>query len=903
MVVMVKMVKMVVMEGMVVMEVEIRMVEMEVLGKFILFFFFLILIICIFFNVISFNYSGNGGDGGRGGQGGRGGDGGNGATVVIKVEDPLILSIIEVDVTGGKGGVNGADGQPGYGGSGGSGGFGGAAGHWTETFTRYRGDGTTYTETLEYSSNPGISGRSGKDGKTPPSSQGKSNSQGRIGLHGKVSFCVTVESKIARSVGTPYRPAIKQSDVPTLIPKPKNFFCEGTQADPFVYGQELIFGPILPVNCGGLACPPSKIVFLTIVKEGRNTESKFYPVIPAPVDTRYGCIANEFQHSLTMNVPSLSMSKNILTYDMKWPWDFEYSRDLKIQGSFWYVLTVDDVSFAPTEKDVDISSKELKISVDVPIEIKTRFYQKKDSLQAPQSLAIGENEIATVTFQLRNKLNIGTIPRGYGRFLLRFASTKLPMEYVDISPKFSIQCDNINTKITDPKIRTVSGDTPELKPLASATVETKLTLPKIFAMDLFDYSTAGTLISYRPELWCDNVLAQYGNTLQTRISPPRPPVSNILSTDILIFSHFQFANADYILLSNLFSKLGCRTYFLDYDHFCNNSKVASTTEGISLEFWRAQKGIATIIWMPPENNSNLLSSSQIQDHLSEGGKIILGSKSTYTYTTTKDTVPYPLHGRSCVFTSERASIYNFQGDHVSDNSILGQNMTILLVNALAVMSPVDLLTILWGKRMLLNTMVNDIQLKKYQKVPDAGCCGCYWLCGIQSTKIVPELSAACTIHDCILSTLRTHLTLDLENFQVSQSKEHCYCIQDIIKFVTDHVLEKETTEQIAYFARDIDALYHACSLETHKFKNSKKEFVNNWNNFKEMFVPIFEKCREITEGYFVDDTIILGERIKDICVISGFSVRKKGFFKKQESLNVGEGSQYSFSVQSISSKK
>lgn len=477
------------------------------------------------------------------------------------------------------------------------------------------------------------------------------------------------------------------------------------------------------------------------------------------------------------------------------------------------------------------------------------------------------------------------------------------MEYIDSSPKLSIKADTVKMNVSDPKVRTVSGDTPELKPSQSIPIETKLSLPVIFSKNLFDYSPVGTYISYRPELWCDDALAQYGNTSRTRISPPRPPKTNISSTDILIFSHSQFTNIDYTHLSNLFSKIGCRTYFLDYDHFNNSTKQGSTRSEALLEYWRDQKGIATIIWLPSDNNSDLLTDSNIQQHLNDGGKIILGPKSNYTYSTTRDSVPYPNHGRSCVYTSERVSIFNFQNEQVTDTSINGQITTILLVNALAVMSPIDLLTILWEKRNLLTTKVNEIQLKKYSKVADSGCCGCYWLCGVSKSKIIPELSDACTIHDCILSTLRTHLTLDLENFLSAQSKDHCYCIEEIIKFCTDKILGKETNEQIAYFARDIDALYHACDLEKHKFKNTKKDFLNKWNGYKDIFNPIFEKCREITEGYFVDDTIILGERVKDICVISGFSVRKKGFLKKQESLNVGEDSQYSFSSRSNASKK
>lgn len=353
-----------------------------------------------------------------------------------------------------------------------------------------------------------------------------------------------------------------------------------------------------------------------------------------------------------------------------------------------------------------------------------------------------------------------------------------------------------------------------------------------------------------------------------------------------------------MLLSNLFLKLGIKTYFLDYEHYCNLSNQ------IPLDFWNAQKGKSTIIWKPPEDKSHLLPNSYIQEHLMEGGKIILGSKSNYTFSNTiKDTVPYPLYGRSCIYTSDRVSIYNFQNETITDTTISGQTLTILLVNSLAVMSPNDLLTILWNKRPLLTTVINDIQLKKYQKLPDTGCCGCFLLCDANRTKIVPELTAACTIHDCILSTLRTYITLDLENFLASKSDVNCYCLNEIIKFVNEHIINKQIDENIAYFARDIDALDHACSLQTHKFKNSKKDFVEKWNEFKSLFRPVFDRCREITEEYFIDDTTVLGERIKDVCVISGFSVRKKGFMKKQESLNVGEDSQYSFTASSKSISK
>ncbi|EKX30983.1 hypothetical protein GUITHDRAFT_122813, partial [Guillardia theta CCMP2712] len=67
---------------------------------------------------------GDGGDGGNPGRGGCGGNGGNSSRVKINTNDPALLMLVKVDVSGGAPGQEGRHGNPGRGGRGGRGGEG-----------------------------------------------------------------------------------------------------------------------------------------------------------------------------------------------------------------------------------------------------------------------------------------------------------------------------------------------------------------------------------------------------------------------------------------------------------------------------------------------------------------------------------------------------------------------------------------------------------------------------------------------------------------------------------------------------------------------------------------------------------------------------------------------------------
>jgi hypothetical protein len=868
---------------------------------------------------------------------------------VIKVDDLSLFAIMEVDVTGGVGGKCGLDGRPGLGGKGGSPGSGGAAGHWTEQIRNTDSQGNVYFTTVSKSSRSGNPGRVGRDGKSAPTPQTKKNLEGRHGRHGRVSFCLIKNSLIVESAGTPYRPAITQQDLLQLVPKPKNFDKNSMKSEAlsFCYGQEVTFGPVLPVNVGYLTCPSSAVIFSVSVKDISSIETRsFIPIPPATPATNSasassGTIPNSYQVSVTMRLPSVASCKTALSYDKKWPWDYEQSRSISINGKFCYQLTVDDATFVTTTQDKDLSSQDYNIALSFPVEIvhTSSGPSSTASLSAPRSYAIGENEIQIISFKLQNKLASVKIPKGYVQFLLRVASPQYPMEVHEVTPKVaSLKVENVMSKMGQQKFVTIAGDVPELNSnLSVMKIDCALFLSKLFHMSLLDYSSVGRFISYRPELWFESELVQYGATTETRISAPRPPTQSISSQDVLIFSHNQMISTDYCQLALLFSHLGLRTYFLDYEHF-----MPPAQQPLSLipdQLWSAQKGIATIIWMPPPEKATLLSTAALSEHLQRGGKLILGNNSQFSLETPPSTgsaPPYPLLGRSVMHSSETVSLTGFEVDEVTESAIKGKNMAILFVNLISLLSIQDLLNLLWTRRDLLGAVtVSDLSLRKYHRLPDAGCCGCFWLFGCQKTKISPESVESCCVHDLVLATLRTQVMMDLENFNETKDPSHCFCLNEIRRFVSEQLMastkktvtiaiapaaggssadgrggEQTTsiegiTDAIAAMARDVEAVVHASNLLTHKWKKSNKALVTQWNDYLSTLTPALDFCREVVEAHYPESTVVMGERIKDVCVVSGFSVRKPGFFNKHSSVNLSENSQYgaSLSQKSLSKKK
>lgn len=269
---------------------------------------------------------------------GNGGNGANGCRVVIHTNDPSVLALIEVDVSAGEGGAPGTHGKPGQGGNPGQGGPGGPAGTITA--------GPQGEQIASRSSKPGRKGKAGKKGKNGRPAPTKQSKGGIAGSPGSVSFCIYNETGMCESGGTPFRVLFNKKDIHKLYPMPVNFGVVAKAPDEIViFGQQLQFGPVLPINVGSISAPTSEIMCFLMI-HGKNAASTLqsapFPRIPAENKTRYGELPPNAAQSVILTVPKLSATGFALDQDV-WPLPQEWSPSSRCDAKFRCLLKVNGI--------------------------------------------------------------------------------------------------------------------------------------------------------------------------------------------------------------------------------------------------------------------------------------------------------------------------------------------------------------------------------------------------------------------------------------------------------------------------------------------------------------------------------------------------------------------------------
>jgi hypothetical protein len=129
----------------------------------------------------------------------------------------------------------------------------------------------------------GKNGRHCRKGKVVQNNPGIH--KGDDGAVGKVAFrvCVYGENGMAETAGFPFSLAFSDTG---LRPRPAATQQAGCEPAPalahFVYGQGLLFGPVTPVNTGGLASPACTLECEVLVRErvvARNDEQVCFPSV------------------------------------------------------------------------------------------------------------------------------------------------------------------------------------------------------------------------------------------------------------------------------------------------------------------------------------------------------------------------------------------------------------------------------------------------------------------------------------------------------------------------------------------------------------------------------------------------------------------------------------------------
>jgi hypothetical protein len=171
---------------------------------------------------------------------------------------------------------------------------------------------------------PGRNGKVGKKGKNGKNINRRATKKGEIGKNGSISFVILNEQGFKESGGTPFRIAFDQEDILKLVPIPIHFTIPQTTKPTlkslnttvnnhfqvlntsFLYGEQLQFGPILPINMGSLTAPPSLCICQLIIPEIVTlTQTLPFPEIPPEDKTRYGKLLPTSKQTLTLTLPFL----------------------------------------------------------------------------------------------------------------------------------------------------------------------------------------------------------------------------------------------------------------------------------------------------------------------------------------------------------------------------------------------------------------------------------------------------------------------------------------------------------------------------------------------------------------------------------------------------------------------
>jgi hypothetical protein len=752
---------------------------------------------------------GHGGGGGNGGLAGNGGNGANGCKVVIHTNDPSVLALFEVDVSAGEGGAPGSHGRPGQGGTGGAGGLPGRGG----TYSEHRSQALVATKQAK-PGHKGKPGKKGKNGRPPPSKQSKS---GTSGSAGSVSFCVYSEAGMTESGGTPFRVLFNKKDLSKLAPLAINFAVPSTSPqEVFVYGQQLVYGPVLPINVGSISAPRSELLGF-LVMHARHVLSTLcsapFPRIPAENKTRYGELPPSAAQTLSMSVPKLHETGFALEAADGWPLSSQWSAPTACQATFRTLLSVDGIMQKYCAADGDnVSSKEYSITIDVPALLTPD--QAGSGVLAPRSVLLSSKKATSfqAQFVLKSRLRHTPLDPQLCQVALLAAGSR-------VAPRLSLAAPDAAplTVTTLPASASSGGyervkalcNAPAVPPDASQTISFAVALPEQAAGAR--YEPGGSLV-LRAELYFEQALVQHTPARSIRLCAAWPPDSPASPTDLLVLVDESFGSEDYGLLSSAACALGLKACFLDYQHFAGESSSGR----LQPEVWAPQRGKATVLWLPTHPMlEQLVPKEDLAAHAEAGGCLLHGAASSFALGAERSKMLTGTHAfRRVVEVALPKGMGDLKLGLLLDQTQLAGAGFVALVLALIASFPTErkLQYLLDKGETLGKLLVGGMQADDYQAVIEpAGCCGCANKAA--QAQVVPIRKTAVTLRDVLIAALRTDLMVDKQVFCLESALAHCVALESLLQFTDRHVFSaKSKTRGVALLARDVSAVLHASNV-------------------------------------------------------------------------------------------
>eukprot|EP01033_Poteriospumella_lacustris_P003774 gene3774-2675_t len=625
---------------------------------------------------------GDGGNGGAGGSGGEGGDGGDGGKGVI--------------CGAGDGGLPGVHGMSGQGGQGGYGGNPGAGG----TFQEPRGhgmDGQVVYVTKQ--ARPGRAGKAGKKGKTGKNPSNKPAKRGESGNPGAVTFIVLDGDGFKESGGTPYRICFPKENLATLVPYPVNFSKtikmpkqlelkamsktttvrkRDPQASPhgngghegafepedkfsFVFGEKLVFGPVLPINCGALTAPPSLCVCtLTVPGVVTFTQTLDFPEIPGESDVRDGHLPAHYAKTLTMVLPSLKDMLGNRTTDIRndtwsaaaWLSAMAGATTSTSQRTGYLTLSFMVDGFHQRYFADDKGHKAalaFDIHMDLPVVLAPRQplvgvlpLPVEPTSHVPISVMIAPSTQIPVLFDVENKMTEQDLPEKNNgcEVALVFAGEHFRPSVVSTSHTTShkdVELAPATLGITDPvrqQARFLGSEYRWTVPAMAAASKTTLSAMLTLGINDAGVCTAsntpvlpGGYLHFHVESFFQGTCAQISPKQSIRLVPAWPPVTPVSDLALTFLTDATFSVGDFQSMGKIASQLGLAAQFLDYEHFAmEQTGLKIMPSGV----WGNYLGKGVVLSLATPSIAMVMREDLLQ-HVRKGGSVVTNAKTLYVH--------------------------------------------------------------------------------------------------------------------------------------------------------------------------------------------------------------------------------------------------------------------------------
>lgn len=706
-------------------------------------------------------------------------------------------------------------------------------------------------------------GAKGKHGKPPTA---KPSKNGPDGQSGTVSICIYDNSGLSETGGTPYRIVLNKNELAKLNPAPLIYGTLSKQYnDPFIYGQSIEYGPVLPVNIGSLFSPDSTMngtIYFNFASPRSTSTSVPFPKIPGEEGTKYGSLPPSAARKLTLKIPQLKQSGFFLDENF-WPWPVVLYTAVA-QAKFVIDFAVDGISMRKSVQDGDnMGVKEYPIVVDIPFEIV--MPNTNVAIVCPSSMAInaGAPSTATISFTVRNKLKCTKLKSSDCKFTLRVAA----MRFWPIMNCALSETRNLPAQMNEQNFFKVitTGFINDLQPGQTQELVFTVTLPRNDGNNLL--VEPGAQILARGELQHEDFLACYTAPSMIRVAPPLPPVDGVSPFDVLVISNYSLIVEDYRTISQFYTSIGLRVYYLDLDHFIDRQNGR-----IPIRLWQQQFGKSILVWLPATPAmANTIPNEDLFNHVRNGGGLIYGACCKFQWLD-QATARSAAARRVIAIEGSTASLNSFRMDALmQERKILGKGLMSLLGATYSVLSTAQKLRYLKDKHtMLSGTQAGDLVLDFYNSTVDTGCCSG------GKIKVVPLQKTFCTLLDVLMVSIRTDISLDVKVFATSMNYNDCAATIAIVAFSNEVIKPQQVADQsLCMVARDVAATANSAHLMDEKLFTSKPKKV--WDKLRPGVLSALNACIEKAESQNLDFKSAT-QRAMDMDIIGGFSQRKKGIF-------------------------